>query len=123
VLPSERIKQLVEDAKIPYAELEKQTGIAKSSLQRYASGETKKIPIDAVEKLAPALGVTAAYIMGWEDKETASSVKKQEEALREYFLAKIGREPNDEELKRLDDFADTFIKGLDKTIDRGAKSE
>lgn len=117
MLPSERIKRLVEEQKIPYTELEKQTGIAKSSLQRYASGRTKKIPVDAIEKLAPVLGVTAAYIMGWEDIETASSIRRHEEALRAYFVAKTGREPMDNELSRLDDFADTFIKGLNKEID------
>ena len=43
------------------------TGISKSALQRYASGQTQKIPIDVIEKIAAATGVTARYLMGWDD--------------------------------------------------------
>lgn len=62
-----RIKSAIENAGISYIELEKRTGIAKSSLQRYASGNTKKIPIEAVELIASATGCDAAWIMGWRD--------------------------------------------------------
>lgn len=60
-----RIKKLVKDSGKSYAELEKITGVAKSSLQRYASGVTTKIPLDVVEKLENAFGVPRGYIMGW----------------------------------------------------------
>lgn len=62
----ERLKNSIEASKLSYVELEKKTGIAKSSIQRYASGTTKKIPIDAIQAIAKACGVSAAYIMGWE---------------------------------------------------------
>lgn len=62
-----RLKLAIENAGISYIELEKRTGIAKSSLQRYASGNTKKIPIEAVELIASATGCDAAWIMGWRD--------------------------------------------------------
>lgn len=39
---------------LSYAELERLTGISKSALQRYATGKTKKIPIDVIEKIAKA---------------------------------------------------------------------
>lgn len=65
---AKRIKRLVEESGKSYSELEKITGIAKSSLQRYASGATAKIPLAAVEKLAAAFGVSQAYIMGWDEK-------------------------------------------------------
>ena len=45
---SERIKSLVEQSGKSYQELEKLTGIKKSSLQRYASGVTTKIPLDVI---------------------------------------------------------------------------
>ena len=55
---------------LSYAELEKLTGVSKSALQRYASGETKKIPVDVIEKIASVTNVTARYLMGWgEDDE------------------------------------------------------
>ena len=54
-------------------ELEKKTGIAKSSIQRYANGSTKKIPIDAIQAIAKAVDVPATYIMGWEQNVTPLS--------------------------------------------------
>lgn len=67
---SKRIYEAIEKSGYSYPELSKKTGISKSSLQRYATGETKKIPIDCIEKIAQATGVDSRYLMGWEDKNT-----------------------------------------------------
>lgn len=64
-----RMRQAVDDAKLTYAQLEKITGISDSSLQRYLTGKTNKIPLPALQKIADATGVSAAYIMGWEDED------------------------------------------------------
>lgn len=64
---SERIKLLVEKSGKSYQELERITGIKKSSLQRYASGVTAKIPLDVIEKLSKAFNVSQEYLMGWDD--------------------------------------------------------
>ena len=64
---SERIKLLIEQSGLSYQELEKTTGIKKSSLQRYASGTTAKIPLDVIEKLSKAFNVSQEYLMGWSD--------------------------------------------------------
>ena len=69
---TERIKSLIENSGKSYVELEKITGIKKSSLQRYASGVTTKIPLDVIEKLSVAFNVSQEYIMGWEEKENSS---------------------------------------------------
>ena len=70
---SERIRALIEQSGKSYQELEKLTGIKKSSLQRYASGVTSKIPLDVIEKLSVAFNVSQEYIMGWEEKENSPS--------------------------------------------------
>ena len=70
---SERIKSLIEQSGRSYQELEKLTGIKKSSLQRYASGVTTKIPLDVIEKLSIAFNVSQEYLMGWETKENSPS--------------------------------------------------
>lgn len=62
-----RLRESVENSGFSYVELEKKTGIAKSSIQRYVSGTTKKIPIDAVQAISKAVGVPAEYILGWEN--------------------------------------------------------
>lgn len=66
---SERIKLLVEQSNLSYQELEKKTGIKKSSLQRYASGVTSKIPIDVIERLSVVFNVSQEYLMGWSNNE------------------------------------------------------
>lgn len=62
-----RLKECIEQSGYTYEQLEKKTGISRSSLQRYANGITSKIPIDAVQTIAEALGVRAEYILGWDD--------------------------------------------------------
>ena len=76
---SERIKSLIEQSGRSYQDLEKLTGIKKSSLQRYASGVTTKIPLDVIEKLSIAFNVSQEYLMGWEEKK----ISPNEEQLTE----------------------------------------
>lgn len=71
---SERIKAVVEKSKLSYQDLEKLTGVKKSSLQRYVSGVTTKIPLDVIEKLSVAFGVSQEYLMGWDDNKQISNV-------------------------------------------------
>ena len=66
---AERIKLLVEQSGMSYQELEKATGVKKSSLQRYASGATAKIPLDVIEKLSKYFNVSQKYLMGWDEEE------------------------------------------------------
>ena len=63
---SERIKSLIEKSGKSYQELERITGIKKSSLQRYASGATAKIPLDVIEKLSVVFNVSQDYLTGWD---------------------------------------------------------
>ena len=77
-----RLSKAISDSKLSYAELEKRTKIAKSSLQRYATGITKKIPMNAIEKIAKATNTSAAWIMGWEDEEEY----KNEDAISDIFV-------------------------------------
>ena len=70
---SERIKALIEQSEKSYQELEKITGIKKSSLQRYASGVTTKIPLDVIEKLSKTFNVSQEYLMGWSENEKKRS--------------------------------------------------
>lgn len=67
-----RIKELIEQSGKTYQELEKITKIKKSSLQRYASGVTTKIPLDVIEKLSVAFNVSQEYLMGWENTSAAT---------------------------------------------------
>ena len=85
---SERIKALIDKSGLSYVELEKLTGIKKSSLQRYASGVTTKIPLDVIEKLSFAFNVSQEYLMGWDEKKdspTELQLSEGEKALLDLF--------------------------------------
>ena len=64
------LKDCYNSLKITYGELSKKTNIPKSALQRYATGETEKIPITRIEVIAKALNTTAQFIMGWDENES-----------------------------------------------------
>ena len=64
---AERIMQAMKTTGTTYVDLAKRTGVSKSALQRYATGETEKIPLDRVEMIASALNVSPEYLLGWTD--------------------------------------------------------
>lgn len=100
---SERIKLLVEESGKSYQELEKITGIKKSSLQRYASGATAKIPLDVIEKLSRAFNVSQEYLMGWDEdtKENTTAEPKLTEE-EQALLALFRQIPKDQQRNFLD---------------------
>lgn len=63
---SQRLLELIGRRAMSYSELAEKTGIPKSALQRYATGETAKIPLNRMEAMAAALRTTPAYLLGWE---------------------------------------------------------
>ena len=93
---SERIKALVDSSDLSYQELEKLTGIKKSSLQRYASGATTKIPLDVIEKLSIAFNVSQEYLMGWDEKKDSPSELQLTEG-EKVLLDLFNRVPEDQQ--------------------------
>lgn len=67
-----KLIEVINESGLSYGEIAKRTGIPKSSIHRYAKGQTKKIPIDAVRLIADATGVSTSYIMGREDNKSNS---------------------------------------------------
>ncbi len=65
---SKRIKEARDLQNISLSELSKRTKIAKSTLQRYETGTTKKIPMSAIAALEQALNLDAGYLMGWSNE-------------------------------------------------------
>lgn len=66
---SEKLATAMREKKISIRELSERTGVPKSAIQRYTSGETEKIPIDRMQRMAEALGISPAYVMGWDQSE------------------------------------------------------
>lgn len=71
---AERLNEVIKASGLSYAELEKKTGFSKSSIQRYATGETKKIPVDCIEKIAAITNTDVRYLMGWEDDKPNAEI-------------------------------------------------
>ena len=97
-----RISDAILNSGYSYAELSKLTGISKSSLQRYATGQTKKISLDCVEAIASATGQDARYLMCWEDEKSAPTV--EDGRSKEKEIEKMLRNLSDSELDKVSEF-------------------
>ncbi len=74
---AERIRARRLSLGLTFRDLEERTGIDKSSLQRYETTHTQVIPLSRIDRIADGLGVSPAYIMGWNtDDETARIAQK-----------------------------------------------
>lgn len=65
---TQRVKQLRKEAGYSYAQLEKLTGISRSTLQRYETNENPKVPLPKLTAIAQAFNVSEAYLLGYESK-------------------------------------------------------
>ena len=93
---SDRIKYQMQRNSLTLLEIEQRTGIKKSSMQRYVSGETGKIPMSAIEKLANLFGVSGAYLMGWDEKEDSPTEPQLSEG-EKMLLDLFNRVPEDKQ--------------------------
>lgn len=101
---SDRILKILLTKEISYGELSDRTGIPKSALQRYATGETEKIPIDRLQMIAKSIGVTTAYLMGWEDADDRITTPLSERCIPDRNIIRIaGRDGSYEERILTDD--------------------
>lgn len=77
----ERLFSAIQSSGLSYGELSKITGIPKSAIQRYATGETIKIPMDRLHALAIATNTSDAQLMGWQNSSEPSIFSKYPEVL------------------------------------------
>lgn len=96
-----RLNDLMQTNHITLIELEKQTGVAKSSIQRYLSGETTKIPIDFFEKVAKATNTSLEYLICL-DKQKNTSISDERGDFEE-LLARLSKEER-EQVKQYAEF-------------------
>lgn len=93
----ERIYKVMDDHHLTLEELGKLTGVAESSIQRYLTGETVKIPIDFFDKVSEVTGVDKRYLACFDDEKSAPIEGYQSEF--EEIFNKLDKEKR-EELKR-----------------------
>lgn len=63
-----RIKRKRLENNLTLEELGKRADVSRATIQRYESGKITNIPSDRIERISEALGVSPAFIMGWEDE-------------------------------------------------------
>ncbi len=92
-----RLYALIQQKQLSYGELATLTGIPKSAIQRYATGTTEKIPLERINRLAAALGVSSSALTGWQE-EAALPRPETEESLPEeiHMIARAGRKMSPE---------------------------
>ena len=68
-----RLNQVMQNNHITLEELARMTGVSKSSIQRYLTGDTSKIPIDFFEKVASVTNTPIEYLTCFEDEQKSKS--------------------------------------------------
>ncbi len=70
----ERIKNARKNKDWTQKQLEEKTGINEANIRKYESGRQNP-KLETIQKIAEALNVTPAYLMGWEDDTTISALE------------------------------------------------
>lgn len=65
---------------VTFRELESKTGISKATLNRYANGS--KLRMDKAERIADALGVTPADLLGWNEELPSNAIPNDPSGMR-----------------------------------------
>jgi len=52
--------------------------VHRSTIMRYENGDTQRIPLSTIEKLAELLGTTTEQLMGWEEKPAKAETQDPE---------------------------------------------
>jgi len=102
----ERRKRLNEAIKAKHftlVQLEELIGVAKSSIQRYLTGETTKIPIDFFEKIAAVTDTPVEYLTCFEKEKTAPIKTNQDD------LAEVIKQLTGDDEKQVKEFAKYLI--------------
>lgn len=69
----DRIKKTRNALNISQTDLAEKIGSSKQTMHKYENNIVTNIPSDKIELIANVLGVTPAYLMGWEDNLNKSN--------------------------------------------------
>jgi len=76
----ERIKNRREQLEISVNDVADALGVSRATVYRYESAEIEKVPTTIIDKLAPVLKTTPAYLMGWTDDPSLGYYQKDSAA-------------------------------------------
>ena len=82
----ERIKELCDERKVSFAEVERKTGISNGQIRRWSKSSPK---IDNVTKIAEYFDVSTDYLLGRTDKKRYYDLTEKDERDIQHELKKI----------------------------------
>ena len=99
-----RIKQIREDKGLTQTALAKAVGIAPQTVFKYEKDILTDLPLDKIEKMAAALGVSPACLVGWDEAPSSEILLNKFEKLNS-----LGKE-------KADKFIDNLLKDKKYTV-------
>ena len=108
-----RIKERRETLGLTLEAVGCELGVHRSTILRYESGDTQRISLPTIEKLAAILKTTPSYLMGWETAENAAAELDPEIRLVARSMQKMPREKRDmlvRIINTMSDIADEELK-------------
>lgn len=88
----EKIKYAREAAGMTQEELGRACGTTKQTIYKYENDIVSNIPLDRLESIAKAVGVSAAYIMGWDSGKATEDIL-QNAAMKTVLAADFSAKP------------------------------
>ena len=76
---AKRIKELRKENGLTLEQVADIVGVGKSTVRKWETGMIANMKRDKIASLASALGTTPAYLMGWEEENTAPEEPKLSE--------------------------------------------
>lgn len=85
----QKIKMLREEQGLTLEELGNKVGVGKSTVRKWEVGLIANMKRDKIASVAEALGVTPAYLMGWDEKKDSSTNKKECRGVKINVLGRV----------------------------------
>jgi transcriptional regulator with XRE-family HTH domain len=108
---SDIIKKRRDELDLTLLDIAKKMGVSEATVQRYESGSIKNIRQDKIGKLAAALQLTPAQLLGWEDIQSEETKN----------IGTSTPDSDSKETKSRSDDPDQIISLLEKLADLHAK--
>lgn len=74
-----RIKTARKESGMTLLDLAKKVGLSEGTVQRYEAGNINNVAISTLESFAKALGISPAYLIGWDNKDDSIELNKKDE--------------------------------------------
>lgn len=115
-----RLSTLLEDKQMKQSDLAKISGVRASSISDYLTGKYKPKQ-DNIDLIARALGVSPAWLMGYEDKDSATPVLPTKKNCRKIaripLLGRVAAGIPIEAIENIEDYEEMYIPALEDPHD------